>query len=498
MRQRVIDVAVRGPHLEFVPILAAGLVILAAKLLLIKNLGANVPFWDQWDAEAALLYKPYLEGTLSWDQLFASHNEHRILFSRLWSLALLELNGGWLPKLQMAANAVLHATILGLLLLWLTRGLGMAQRLFLSALTAAVYAIPFGWGNTLAGFQSQFYFVFGFSMATLWAFATANPFSLRWLGGLLLSIAAYFSMASGALTLIAVVVLLSIQIVFRIRPRNGMETASVCFLAVASIVMLAFVTQIPGHDPLKADGFSAFVYAFLQIASWPASKVIFGAVLLNAPIAILFIKILIERRPVDDPAWTAVVVMLWLGTQWLSFAYGRAVAPTASRYLDTYSIGIVINCLAALHLMRARFSKWIGLWFVIGMPFFATAVVTDSGPRAFRGAAGRHANYMIQTENLSAFLKSGDISNLQNKGYLGIPYPDPIKLASIARDPTIRKILPRSLTGKKFEAPSLPKWISGRVRRWQEKLMDGAPILLFLGFAGFACSVLVCRDQGSR
>ena len=115
-------------RLDFLPVLGAALVILGAKLLLIERFGANVPFWDQWDAEAALLYKPYLEGTLGWADLFAAHNEHRIFWTRILSLGLLELNGVWSPRLQMLANAILHAAILGLLLSWFSRGLGAGRR----------------------------------------------------------------------------------------------------------------------------------------------------------------------------------------------------------------------------------------------------------------------------------------------------------------------------------------------------------------------------------
>lgn len=57
--------------------------VLAAKLILIAHFGQPVPFWDQWDAEAYRLYKPYLEGTLQPQAFIEPHNEHRILLTRL-------------------------------------------------------------------------------------------------------------------------------------------------------------------------------------------------------------------------------------------------------------------------------------------------------------------------------------------------------------------------------------------------------------------------------
>ena len=51
--------------------------------------------------------------------LVSPHNEHRIALTRLYSLALLEANGQWDPRLQMTANALIAvgiAVFLGILL----------------------------------------------------------------------------------------------------------------------------------------------------------------------------------------------------------------------------------------------------------------------------------------------------------------------------------------------------------------------------------------------
>ena len=71
---------------------------------MIYRFGSPTPFWDQWDAEGAVLYPKFLDGTLHVADLIAAHNEHRIFVTRLWSLLLLELGGYWDPMLQMAAT----------------------------------------------------------------------------------------------------------------------------------------------------------------------------------------------------------------------------------------------------------------------------------------------------------------------------------------------------------------------------------------------------------
>ncbi len=50
-----------------------------------------VPFWDQWDGEAASLYLPLMNDGLTWHQMFTLHNEHRIFFTRVAVTTLLVL-----------------------------------------------------------------------------------------------------------------------------------------------------------------------------------------------------------------------------------------------------------------------------------------------------------------------------------------------------------------------------------------------------------------------
>ena len=85
-------------------IAALVLVVLGIKLIFIHAFGSEVPYWDQWDAEADRLYKHYLNSNISLATLISAHNEHRILATRIYSLALFELDGGWDPILQMIAQ----------------------------------------------------------------------------------------------------------------------------------------------------------------------------------------------------------------------------------------------------------------------------------------------------------------------------------------------------------------------------------------------------------
>jgi putative flippase GtrA len=183
------------------------------KVLFIKKFGSAVPYWDQWDAEADIVLKTYLNSNLSLATLFSSHNEHRILMSRIFSLVLFELDGAWDPILQMIANAVLHVGAIVLLVLIIQRIIRPTQFILLALFSTFVFVLPIGWENLLAGFQSQFYLLLLFSLLALTGFAAAAAFSPAWWGSILCSIAAYFSMASGALTPATALAMIFVQYV---------------------------------------------------------------------------------------------------------------------------------------------------------------------------------------------------------------------------------------------------------------------------------------------
>ena len=150
------------------------LVGLGAKLWLIHRFGTPLPIWDQWD-EARVVYLPYFEGKLSLADLFTAHCEHRIFFTRIYSLGLLLLNRQWDGQLQMVVNAIIHCATLAGLGWLMSRWLEKRYWILLWLPLCLALALPFGWENSLAGFQSQFYFLVVFSLLTLWLLGLHAP-----------------------------------------------------------------------------------------------------------------------------------------------------------------------------------------------------------------------------------------------------------------------------------------------------------------------------------
>ena len=176
-----------------------------------RGFGTPLPFWDQWE-EARVVYLPFFGGKLALADLFSTHNEHRIFFTRIYGLALLLLNGQWDGQLQMVVNAIIHCTTLAGLGWLMSRWLERKYWILVWLPLVLVLALPFGWENSLAGFQSQFYFLLVFSLLTLWLLGLHSPGLARWWCGVATAVTALFTVASGFLAAAAVFALVVLRI----------------------------------------------------------------------------------------------------------------------------------------------------------------------------------------------------------------------------------------------------------------------------------------------
>ena len=148
--------------------LALFFIVCGVRLSFVDIYGSAMPLLDQWDDEAARTFKPYLEGTLGWTQLFATHNEHRPVIPRLLALSLLILNGQWDARLQMAVNALLAAAVAVVVAAVAERLVGARHCTAVAAVVGCWSCLPYAWENTTSAFQSSFYFLVGFSVLAIW------------------------------------------------------------------------------------------------------------------------------------------------------------------------------------------------------------------------------------------------------------------------------------------------------------------------------------------
>jgi len=494
----------RQPYMPAGPLvlLALACAVIAAHWWLIARYGSPVPFWDQWDGEAANLYAPYLHGGLTWQALIEPHNEHRILTTRLFALGLYILNTQWNPLLQMATNAALLAAALCSLASMVTRELMPGSRLALCAFIAVLTAIPYAWENTLSGFQTQFYWNLLFSFWALWLLVMNRPFSAWWWTGALVAGLAYFSLASGLFVFAAsasVLLLRGLQMQRHAGAGAGARgwlaprSAHWPYLTAAALLFgmfaLGYVATpvTAGHAGMKAHSAGEFMNALKAALSWPQRERIVPALLLNLP-CVAFMWMLWRRRsqPFRPAVWVLLGLIVWVGAQAVALSYGRAASVRSSRYLDLLAVGTILNfgcllwCLQQSARLKARFGVLI---VVVWLAYLAGGLWHQR--HAIEGQV-EHKLQMSQTEqaNVHAYLASSDPAHLYDKPLLHIPYPDADRLRQLLDDPAVRRILPAAVV-----PPSLPEHHAGVFDAGLKRLEAYAYVVLVLGGLFMLCAL---------
>lgn len=441
---------------RFLPVALALVGVLGAKLYLIGLAANPTPFWDQWDAEGAHLFTPYVEGHLGLHDLLAPHNEHRILFTRLLALGVLELSGSWNVVAEMIANAVVHLLVLAILVYLLRRGAAFAPGL-IASFTLLLFAVPFGIENTLWGFQSQFYFVLLLSLPAVTLLAGSATLTARWWAGVALATLAYWAMASGALTPAAGGAVMLVQIAAGVRARRPREIIAACMLIGVTVALIA-ATQLPpdtGHS--RATGLMQLLGALSRAAGWPLRGPIIAPLLLNAPTIALLVATLRRHRPIEALEWRLVAMLGWVELQCASLAYGRAAAAVMSRYLDVLALGVLLNLVALVVLLASQARRYslvaAGWTALVAGALVVTAAVTI--PRSYLLDADAARS---RTQSLQRFVATGDARAFDRPTFEA-PYPSATGLAQMAGRPALKGLLPPPFP----VAPALRSGVTARL-----------------------------------
>jgi hypothetical protein len=149
--------AALGGALCVLPLLLVGFI-----LAMIWTHTPHVPYWDEW--ETVTLVQHATQGTLTWNDFWAFHNEHRIVLPRLLDLGLIQLTH-WNRQIEMTFDLLLAVAECALLVVSAYRGLraqvrSQAHARALTALAAAPMALAVfslgQWENWLWSFQITF------------------------------------------------------------------------------------------------------------------------------------------------------------------------------------------------------------------------------------------------------------------------------------------------------------------------------------------------------
>jgi hypothetical protein len=462
-------------------ITGAGLIILAAKWMLIRAHGVNVPFWDQWDAEP-LFYLAVQRDGLKWSELLRAHNEHRIVFTRAL-FSLLEIaNQQWDVRLQMVVNASIGTLATLSLAVLISRGHKIGESLALTAAAIIITVVPYAHENLLWGFQSQFYFHVLFSILGVGLAAGSRPLSATWWLGLLCAALATLSIAAGALApaTIAVVGLVPWRGERCGRIRRIM--AVIVPAATAAVAVLA-TPRMPHNAVIAAHGVKEFIVSATKALASP-SQIPWVAPLMWMPFVLLAFFHVRARRPGGARERVLLALGAWvlLHAPAIALARGGGGAGPASRYLDILVVGVAVNA-AAMPALLARFNfdtGWrhhvpracLAAWLIL-----AVVVGFREGRRAFRDLRTDAEGRRVCLANTRAFIATGNEDAFRAPG-MPLPYPRVELLLGLLRTPPIRRLLPPAL-GPATRAGSLAMYAEGLLSRaWGVGALGVALIVL--------------------
>lgn len=348
-------------------------------------------------------------------------------------------------------------------------------------------ALPFGWENSLAGFQSQFYFLLVFSLLTLWLLSLHAPKSAPWWFGVATAIMSLFTVASGFLAAAAVFVLVALHVSRRPKDwKQQLPTLAFCAAVVVSGLLLK--ADVKAHHVLQAHSALEFLIALGNNLAWPWIGVPPFAVFNLLPLAALA-WFYLKQKEVDRPAEEmTLAIRIWAILQGAAAAYARGAdgKPPGWRYMDSSSFILIANCFSIAILMSRHFGEtagtlagdWrprdhareeggapSGLWTIrsAGPLMFAVfvlwAIVCAVGLalltlRAWRiDIPERHLYYRAQLQDTRAFMATDDILVFEGKPKSHSAFCDADlcaprssyeaeRLVKYLRNPRIREILP--------------------------------------------------------
>ncbi len=436
-------------HPRFLPLLALFLCVLGARLWLVNRYGNALPYWDQWDGEGGELLRPWLDGQLHPADLFIPHAEHRIVPTRLTALALAAITGRWDARREMIFNAALVAAIAVALANLLA---GERRRTAAASLgVAALFALPFAWENTLAGFQSQFYYLLGASLLTLWGLGTRPAGSPGWWLGAAGAFGALVCMGSGLLAAMAVGLWTLCRLVPARRGPTGGElaTLAVCLAAVALGVWTR--VPVPQHAGLRVENAGKFVVALGRCLAWPRVTEPAWGLVMAAPLALLAVAHFARPAAAADPAADRRLLLgTWVALQAAAMAYARGAGdfPPQSRYMDLLGLGALLSALALPGLVARAPAGWrretaaalAGLWgacLLVGLGGLTEKNFTRDLPeRTARQGSGAAAAYRYLATGDRRLLLDGPPDDAH------VPYPNVPYLLDLLDHPGIRRLLP--------------------------------------------------------
>jgi hypothetical protein len=335
-------------------IAAANLLPAVLLFYFVRRFGRDVPLWDEWDSFIGPLVLRD-RGTLTLADLFAQHNEHRIPFPRMISLANATLFH-WDRRVEMYLTGVLLVCAAGMLYAFTRRYWGNRR--------AAAYFIPAAWillswrqfANLLTGFQTAVGLMVAGTVAAFCLLGTARGAGSRIWCAAGAAFVATFSFGAGVFLWPIGLLQLAIRQAFE-APADKPGRSAMGIWTTAGV--LIWILYFYGYHGAPV----AWPHGMAYVLEHPVLACEFSATLMGAPLsfdmdtarAIGVVAAILAacavyamaRRPAvhlaaAGPLLSLVLLMpLWAGTLCLGRLGLGLMQALASRYTSVTALGLV-------------------------------------------------------------------------------------------------------------------------------------------------------------
>lgn len=315
-------------EVKFYTALAACAALYVAHFACILKYAVNIPYWDEWEAVAP----GGIIDNQTVSQLFAQHNEHRIITTKILTLALYKLDG-W----NLITHQALNFIIYGLLILLIVRTLEKYVPQLPTWITLSFVIFLFSTvnhENFFWGFQTQFHFTLLFMLLAVRFLFDETQSRKTLLGGVFFSWLTIYSTSGGMIeTIVILAAYVCFKLVRRRQPEN--KPAEIRQLAIVSILIggaiaLYFVGYIKpeGHPPLVLPHRVEFWHYFLNLLSggfgFDSLKQMPGMIILLFTLVPVAGEIWKKRFQLPNGSWTIIVSILAVMGLLCSITMGRA------------------------------------------------------------------------------------------------------------------------------------------------------------------------------
>lgn len=421
-----------------------------AKLALIQFYGTDQPYADQWAAEGMYFLRGPLYYKIDLAQLISLHGEHRPGLMRLWVRAGILANGGqWDCFAELVENLLIYAAFLTVVWHWLTALVERGALVIAGLFMAVFFGLPCAYENFLWGFQSHFFFLLLLGMLHILGAISEKRLGVRWWFAHVAGFLGLFSIAAGAMSAAALVIVAIIEIL-----RGRRNPWSWATLIVNSVLFGTGYWLLPG-DLLQGSRIDRLIQAVTgtgYLLSWPFAG-IGWCILLQAPWLILFISWWRKRDAQDsDHDGRLSAIGLWVATIAFAIAYGRILTSDniGVRYYDVLVLGLFVNVPALMRLV-SRHSSWRRVVLTILACVWFVAVGAQlwhhDRPAELRTMFQyQHALAVEQRKVVREFLVSDDPAKLHEFENTSHRFPHFKTTLDFLRDPKVRMLLPPTLT----------------------------------------------------